>query len=160
MTMSTSQVADNLRRLFLYLISIDPSITTLEVTYEGSGDSGQIESIDLMAGNTILGKQCLDEVLPDGTVDDHYLKHKHWQAGQGWVTDTGKPNKTAGDMLDELAWDLAYSSNPGFEINEGGYGTVLIEYVPSDDEDEDDTVTVSLEHNNRYVEVSTETFEF
>lgn len=46
------------------------------------------------------------------------------------------------DALDGFVWDMAYSLHPGFENNEGGYGT--LEWDMASDK-------IDLSHSDRYV---------
>lgn len=45
--------------------------------------------------------------------------------------------------LENFAWSLAYHQHPGFEINEGGYGTLTWD-ISAD--------SITLDHADRYVE--------
>ncbi len=52
--------------------------------------------------------------------------------------------------VEDFAWDFAYALNPGFENNEGGYGSLEWNL-------ETDKITIS--HSNRYVESDTTEYE-
>ncbi len=47
--------------------------------------------------------------------------------------------------LADFLWQVAYDRHPGFENNEGGYGEIVWDL---------DADTISLDHADRYVEVS------
>lgn len=47
--------------------------------------------------------------------------------------------------LEDFAWSVAYNQHPGFENNEGGYGTLTWDVVADG---------ISLDHADRYVECS------
>ena len=52
--------------------------------------------------------------------------------------------------VEDFAWDFAYALNPGFENNEGGYGSLEWNL-------QNDKITIS--HSNRYVESDTTEYE-
>ncbi len=47
--------------------------------------------------------------------------------------------------LEDFAWSLAYNQHPGFENNEGGYGTLTWDIAAD---------SITLDHADRYVECS------
>ena len=47
------------------------------------------------------------------------------------------------DKLKDFVWSFAYAKSPGFEINEGGFGTLTWDLG---------TDNITLEHSNRYME--------
>lgn len=151
------EAANGLRRIFIYLQSLNPGLAGITIGYEGSGDSGQIEDTDFLWAadhqeQPIVGA---DEPLPDEIACGKARTPGHWVSGQGYIT-TGQPvNLTAMELMDDLAWNLAYGKNPGFEINEGGYGTIKIEASP----DDSDRVLVNLSHSERIMETNDYQYE-
>ena len=103
----------------------------VEIVYDGEGDSGQIEAITPFA--------------VDGTTMD---------IGQLKITDpkqceavTGRDSvETVSAILEYFAWHLLDAYHGGFENNEGGYGSITMDVA---------TGTVSLDHNDRFVEINT-----
>ena len=83
-------------------------VTSIEVQYEGYGDSGNVEDVTV---------QPVGIALPDEL-----------------CTKVG-----------DFAWSVAYHQHPGFENNEGGYGT-LPWNIAAD--------SITLDHADRYVECS------
>jgi hypothetical protein len=73
---------------------IEPELCSLQVDYIGSGDSGSVESITLEKG---ADREAFSICLTNPEIEQ---------------------------LIDTLAWDIAYGSHPGFEINEGGQGVV------------------------------------
>ena len=70
-------------------------ITSVNIEYSGSGDSGEIEELSFSVANG----HSLDNIsLPDGLEDE----------------------------IGDLALDLLTTKHPGWEINDGSRGTVLI----------------------------------
>ncbi|WP_299628567.1 DUF6878 family protein [uncultured Tateyamaria sp.] len=47
--------------------------------------------------------------------------------------------------LEDFAWSVAYNQHPGFENNEGGYGTLTWDIIAD---------SITLDHADRYVECS------
>ena len=47
--------------------------------------------------------------------------------------------------LEDFAWAIAYEHHPGFENNEGGYGTLTWDIVAD---------SITLDHADRYIECS------
>lgn len=101
----------------------------LGIKYSGSGDSGDVESLDLLKDT-------------DGDEDFFYYDTAD-------MVCPALDNDEVEDILRDLAWKLAYKENPGFEINEGGQGTILL--WP--------TGRWKIYHENNYVEVYTSSGE-
>jgi len=83
-------------------------INEVTAEYEGYGDSGNVEDVNV---------QPAEVKLPEALVT----------------------------VVGDFAWSLAYHHHPGFENNEGGYGTLTWDL-------RDDSIT--LDHADRYVECS------
>lgn len=157
--------ASGLRRVFIYLKTVDPRLGAIEVEYDGCGDSGQVETVHYAAIKP-EDQQALaeafdtleDQPLPDDVAGGRQHTPGHFVPGKGWVTTGQTVNFSAAQLIDELAWDLAYGRHPGFEINEGGYGTVRIT------EDTNDAgepiIRVSLSHSERIIETNDYDYEF
>ena len=82
--------------------------TAVEATYDGYGDSGNIEDLAFVP----------TRIVPLGAT---------------------------GTRLADFLWQMAYDRHPGFENNEGGYGEVRWDLEAD---------TISIDHAERYVEVS------
>ncbi|GFE67224.1 DUF6878 family protein [Litoreibacter roseus] len=54
-------------------------------------------------------------------------------------------NEALSRQLEDFAWSVAYNQHPGFENNEGGYGTLTWD-ISAD--------SITLDHADRYVECS------
>ena len=158
--------ATELRTLYLYLRSQYPDLRYIEVEYEGSGDSGQVDSIFYGANKEsehvapfsyLKDKAEVDDAqpLPDAVAKGREHQPGEWQPGVGWVKTGERSNITAEQLISQLAWDLAYGQNPGFEINEGGFGKVNI----AADEDDPSLVRVSLSHSERITETNDYEYE-
>jgi hypothetical protein len=110
-------------------------IHRITVDYDGSGDSGQIDSIEAWdAANERIPLPSIRKVQlapenPGHPVDDIGLE----------------------TAVEELAWDYLYDNHDGWENNDGAFGTFVFD-VPAR--------TITLEHNERYTELNTSTHEF
>lgn len=147
-----------LRTLFFYLRSQHPELARIEVTYEGSGDSGQIEDVNYFQSPTDCVLIEIDDMapLPDEVAQGKTFQAGQWEPERGFVKNGNPVNISARQLIDEFAWDLAYSQNPGFEINEGGYGTISI----TSDEDDRSTVHIRLSHSERIIETNDYEYDF
>lgn len=162
---SADEAANDLRKVFLWLRTRNPDLDHIEITYNGWGDSGQVEDICCWARNpeipSAVDKLELDgmsEPLPDAFFDGDPRQHQDHSFNP--VTrefEWGETKNCAPEqLLDQLAWDLAYGKNPGFEINEGGYGTVRVGVS----DDNPDGVTVTLSHSERIIKTNDYDYEF
>jgi hypothetical protein len=140
-----------LRAIFAFLRTKYPDLRRIEISYDGCGDSGHIDSTcfgsdcDLWKHSTNL-KVDDSEVLPNEIACGHTVRKGHWcNERSEWVHDEELRNENIADALDRIGWDIAYGENPGFENNEGSYGTVSV----STDGDSDE-IRVNLEHSERY----------
>lgn len=157
MTQNTpNQIAHTIQRLLQWLNNEYPDIDSLTIEYDGCGDSGQIEDIALFhsarSGAAASRQDALERELPVeiyGTQSQTYDKE-----AKQWIKSSPQPT-TVERALDELGWDLAYSSHPGFEINEGGYGTIEARLNRCAGQP-----AVTLRHNERYTEITSTEQEF
>jgi len=83
-------------------------VRSIEVQYEGYGDSGNVEDV---------------VVTPDTIALTEVLRLR----------------------VEDFGWDFAYALSPGFENNEGGYGTLTWDIAAD---------SITLDHADRYVECS------
>jgi hypothetical protein len=135
---SDAPVADDTRarnREIIFAALAEAGIHRVTVEYDGSGDSGQIESIEAWnAANEKVPLPTIRKVLlPSGNPDSP-------------TNEIGLEAAVA-----ELAWDYLYDSHGGWENNDGAFGTFVFS-VPDR--------TITLEHNERYTEVNTTSHEF
>lgn len=114
-------------------------IKEIEVYFDGSGDSGQVDDIRVKPDTQ---RDILKEIIPFSLLDD----------GSTWCEETkswkSHPNKegTLEELLEQIMYDnLSKNDCGGWEINEGSYGNLTFD-VPRR--------KVSLDFNQRVVEVS------
>jgi hypothetical protein len=80
-------------------------IATVEITYDGEGDSGQIQ--DIVAVDIGNARVPLDRQVTTALSD-------------------GK-EPTLSEAIDDFAWTVLQEYHGGFENNDGGYGTIAID---------------------------------
>ena len=103
------------------------SIASVVVTFDGSGDDGQIEDV---TATTSDGQQA---ELPTGTMACREIGF-----------DAAEPTVTmvpVGDVLEHLAYGLLEQTHGGWEINDGAYGEFTFDVA---------SCAVTLEYNERY----------
>jgi hypothetical protein len=113
----------------------DAGIHRVTVDYDGSGDSGQIDSIEAWtATNEKIPLPSSRKVQLASENPDRRVDHIGLEAA-----------------VEELAWDFLYDNHGGWENNDGAFGTFVFN-VPDR--------TITLEHNERFTDVNTSTHEF
>lgn len=117
-------IPENKARLFACLAST--GITLVTVTFDGYGDSGQIEDIA-----AFIGDQQAD--LPGGTVEVKTLHHG---------ADRPVANcHSASEAIENLAYDLLCQTHCGWENNDGAYGEFTFDLTAG---------TITLDYNERF----------
>ena len=112
-------------------------LTTVTVSFDGCGDSGQIESIDAKMGDDPTD-------VPDGAVT--IAKPQAW--GSTTLADTtGSPT----DLLEHLAYDCLNQAHGGWENNDGAYGEFTFDVAAR---------TITLDYNERYTATDYSQHEF
>lgn len=110
-------------------------ITTVTVTFDGYGDSGQVESID--ASNA------------DGATHLPPCEIELVQPGEGDGTEhVATPIEQA---IEELAYDLLRDTHAGWENNDGAFGEFSLDVAAR---------TISLDHNERYTAIESYSHEW
>lgn len=146
-----------LRAIFAWLRIKHPELKRIEIGYDGAGDGGQVESIYFSKDpSTRWGKKLEvddSEVLPDEINCGHTSRDGRWDpVKREWIHTSPGRNESISEALDRIGWDIAYGQNPGFEINEGGFGTVAV-FLDEGLDESDVEVKVELQHSER-VEVT------
>jgi len=98
-------------------------ITSASISYDGEGDEGQITDIEALEPTEVKLKLMTD-CTPRGL------------------------HRELTDVLESFAWKVLDDHHQGFEINDGGFGTITIDVTGN---------TVSLEKNDKFVDFCTET---
>ena len=101
-------------------------VTLIVVSFDGYGDSGQIENVEVKAGDTVIS-------MPQGTVE---IAEAVW--------DQAMPNRTTisiADLVERLVYDLLTDTHCGWENNDGAYGEFTFDIAER---------TITLDCNERY----------
>jgi hypothetical protein len=119
-------------------------VSSIEVSFEGCGDSGQIESVDYTDANGKgIDEAYLDKVIVKGSAKTSYHK---WDEKTKKLVKTEATEGNVREIIEEICYDKLGASHGGWEINEGSYGTFYFDVS---------TRKVSLEYNERIEEVRT-----
>lgn len=117
--------------------------TEVVIFFDGSGDSGSIESVSIRQSD---GKPVpnLDDLFVD------YPVEKSRYVDGEWLTDVEIKQMPIADALEKYTYDELERTNVDWYNNDGGFGELRIEL--SDD------VSIELEVNQRYTEYTTYSF--
>ena len=138
-------------------------ITLVTVTFDGVGDSGQIEGIDIISGGAGLGPDPAQqgrEACGGPTSQDNDAKPGETSTERGakaslpnvqveiatplWDgSGTETHSLTMHDAIERLAYDLLEETHGGWENNEGAYGEFVFDVAER---------TIRLEYNERVME--------
>ena len=121
-------------KAILFAALAEAGIHKVTVDYDGSGDSGQIESIEAWdAGNEKIPFPSEVKIQLISGNGDHPLSEQSLEAA-----------------VETLAWDYL-EIHYGWENNDGAFGTFVFDVSDR---------SITLEHNERYTEVNTTSHEF
>ena len=111
-------------------------VSLVSVAFDGSGDSGQIESIDAWAGDTATE-------LPTAVIE----------IAEPSSDGSGVERKTISihDALEHLAYDFLEETHGGWEDNEGAYGEFTFDVAER---------KITLDYNERFIETEYSEHEF
>ncbi len=121
---ATKLVPENKARLFACLASA--GITLVTVTFDGYGDSGQIEDVA-----AFIGDQPAE--LPDVTVEVKRLDHGADQPVANCLSSS--------EAIEDLAYGLLRQTHCGWENNDGAYGEFTFDVAAG---------TIALDYNERF----------
>lgn len=91
-------------------------ISRVLLEFDGSGDSGQINSIELVGNN--------DKSLLLTEITGWWTEHKYSQGT--WTKNISKMKSTLADLLEDIAFSVLSSRYGGWEIDAGSFGTITI----------------------------------
>lgn len=131
-------------RAGLLSVLVGAGIDRIEAHYDAYGDSGNIESVDLLRkvshAPLVEGTEIAAEASSIALEADSDL----YQPVQGPLAETDMTR------LEDFLWTMVYCLHPGFENNEGGYGDIVWD-LPRD--------TIAIEHSERFVDVNSYSYE-
>ena len=133
------QVKHNANLLFDTLQ--ESRVASIEVTFDGCGDSGQIESVIY---EDHRGKEVSEPKL---VVKGSFTgKHHEWDDKKKTFVEVGGSEGKVREIVEQVCYDKLQASHGGWELNEGSYGTFYFDVS---------TRKVRLEYNERIEEVRT-----
>ena len=111
-------------------------IETVTVIFDGYGDSGQIERIDVEAGERTV-------LLPSDRID---IARTTWGSPE-----IERQTQTVQEAIETLVYDFLRQVHSGWEINDGAYGEFTIDVAER---------TIKLDYNERYTSSEKFSHEF
>jgi hypothetical protein len=102
------------------------STTLVVVTFDGYGDSGQIENIEVKAGDTVVD-------MPTGEIE---IATAVWG-----LAEPNRSKISIGDAIERLAYDFLNDTHCGWENNDGAYGNFTFDVAER---------TITLDYSERY----------
>jgi hypothetical protein len=115
---------ERLKSAFEKARQLEPDIHYVEISYAGGGDSGSVEMINAFSLEDEIIELPINQAME--VFDGLDLMNE----------------------FDDAGWDLAYDTHPGFEINEGGQGTVTVRL------DLQGRIAVSVHHEENIISTS------
>ncbi len=111
------------------------AVVSVVVSFDGCGDSGQIETVDATGPEGEIA-------LPDVAIDI---------ANATWAAEVERRTVPVGEAIEALSYDLLNGLYGGWENNDGAFGEVVFD-VAAD--------TITLDYNGRYTAIDSHTHEF
>lgn len=119
-------------------------VSSIKVSFEGCGDSGQIEAVDYTDANGKgIDEAYLNKTIVKGSEKTSYHK---WDEKTKKLVLTDAREGNIREIIEEVCYDKLGASHGGWELNEGSYGTFHFDVS---------TRKVSLQYNERIEEVRT-----
>lgn len=116
-------------KVALFQTLSEVGVRTVVVSFDGCGDSGQIESIVASNADGVELPLPLGD-LPVRSVDFEMCA----------ITER---TTTAGDLIERMAYEFLEHTHGGWEDNEGAYGDFTFDVAEG---------SITLEYNERYIE--------
>jgi len=135
-------VADEKAILYAKLKSL--GIASVQIAYDGSGDSGCIESIQCRGPNNT------EVTLPDTSVGIRVIETKRNPETGTYQTAPVTRTVSAREALESWCYDLLEEHFPGWEIDDGASGTITLNVAQR---------TGQLSHDQRIVETISHVME-
>mgnify|MGYP000925356451 CR=1 FL=1 len=111
-------------------------VTKIVVTFDGYGDSGQIEDVQAQAGDG-------DVTMPGSAIE---IMAAVW--GQ---TEPERSTVSIAAAVESLAYDVLERTHCGWENNDGAYGDIVFDIAAH---------TITLDYNERYTAIENYTHSF
>ena len=110
------------------IVGLSDGVTVVVVTFDGYGDSGQIENIEAKAGDEVAA-------LPSGEVE---ITSAVWGEAE-----LDRTTMTVRDAIERLAYDFLEETHDGWENSDGAYGDFTFDVAER---------TITLDYNERHME--------
>jgi hypothetical protein len=94
-------------------------INRIEVTFDGSGDDGQMEDVSIFDKESKINNDYLENAC-------EVAYTKHIASNTEWIYEKVVQTKTLQELAEEVAYIPLEDHFDGWEINEGSYGVVTI----------------------------------
>lgn len=148
MRLNVSMSIENIKQFCKHLSAYN--VVRVEFCYDGSGDSGDFDTIDVITMSTPEQIDLSTQLTSDPGKITSTEKRTN---GQQWLENVvaQKNSLITKDAYDAFVDDVFSLLPGGWEINDGSYGDIVINVA-------DESVTI--EHNERYTDVRTDTFEY
>lgn len=112
----------------------------IRIGFDGSGDSGSVDSVDIYDGSKSLNMEF--------SVD--YLEmSSSWNKEGGWVKTESIKRMPVKQALEQFCYDMLEETGIDWYNNDGGYGELYITLDPCE---------IQLEISTRYTQVNTDGF--
>ena len=119
-------------------------VSSIEVSFNGCGDSGQVEAVDYSdANNKGIDGAYVDKKIVKGSLEDRGC---HWDSKKGEMVERSIGEGNVRAIVEQICYDKLSASHGGWEINEGSYGTFFFDIAGR---------KVTLEYNERIEDVRT-----
>jgi hypothetical protein len=128
-------------------------INRIQVSFDGSGDDGQIDRLTLFGnidGSTLLDEKVeeMDDECLDSPCEVVYT-HQTWKDSK-WHHEKFSKQESLSDLIETVAYWPLEDHFSGWEINEGSYGTVTINADG----------TGSIDFNQRVIDIVSDSARF
>ena len=116
----------NLNKAALFEVLASAGVTHVVVTFDGYGDSGQIESVEVRSGDDAIP-------MPKSTIE---IAEALW--GQ---SEPKRSIVAIATAVERLAYDVLERTHCGWENSDGAYGDITFDVAAH---------TITLDYNERY----------
>ena len=101
-------------------------VTRVVVSFDGYGDSGQIENVEAQAGDDVV-------TMPGAAIE---IAEAVWDQ-----TEPKRASVSISDAVESLAYDVLEKTHCGWENGDGAYGDVIFDVAEG---------VITLDYNERY----------